>query len=152
MDTDNITTIRPTGNKLSFLGTGWAFPPLFNINEGSTEMVSDFKDISESLHILFTVSPGERVTHLRYGCDLMNMVFQPVTGSLEYDVRDIVTTAIDNYEPRIDVLEVNTDVSRYEDGLVRIEVIYKVRATNTRHNIVFPFYKNEGTSLPDETI
>ena len=139
MALENIT-IKNNSEKLSFLGTGWAFPPLFSIADGSTEMVSDFKDISESLQILFAVSPGERVTQLRYGCDLF------------YNVRDMVTAAIDEFEPRVDVLEVNTDITNYIEGLVRIEIIYRVRATNTRHNIVFPFYKNEGTSLPEDTI
>jgi uncharacterized protein len=148
MALENIT-INSTGEKLSFLGTGWAFPPLFNIVDGSTEMVSDFRDIIESLHILFSVSPGERVTQLRYGCDLFNMLFEPISSSLEYLVKDLVTAAIDEFEPRIDVLEVNTDTINYMEGVVRIEITYRVRATNTRHNIVFPFYKNEGTSLPE---
>lgn len=143
--------IKPSGEKLSFLGTGWAFPPTFNISTGDTEMVSDFKDISQSLQILFAVTPGERVTQLKYGCDLFNMLFEPISSNMEYVIRDIVTTAIDQFEPRVDVLEVNIDTSKYLDGLVSIEVIYRVRATNTRHNIVFPFYKNEGTSLPEET-
>ena len=151
MALENIT-IKNNSEKLSFLGTGWAFPPLFSIADGSTEMVSDFKDISESLQILFAVSPGERVTQLRYGCDLFNMLFEPISTSLEYNVRDMVTAAIDEFEPRVDVLEVNTDITNYIEGLVRIEIIYRVRATNTRHNIVFPFYKNEGSSLPEDTI
>ena len=151
MALENIT-IKNNSEKLSFLGTGWAFPHLFSIADGSTEMVSDFKDISESLQILFAVSPGERVTQLRYGCDLFNMLFEPISTSLEYNVRDMVTAAIDEFEPRVDVLEVNTDITNYIEGLVRIEIIYRVRATNTRHNIVFPFYKNEGTSLPEDTI
>ena len=94
MALENIT-IKNNSEKLSFLGTGWAFPPLFSIADGSTEMVSDFKDISESLQILFAVSPGERVTQLRYGCDLFNMLFEPISTSLEYNVRDMVTAAID---------------------------------------------------------
>ena len=145
------TKIRQAGDKLSFLGTGWAFPPTFNIMTGETEMVSDFVDISQSLQILFAVTPGERVTQLRYGCDLFNMLFEPISSSLEYNVKELVTTAIDEFEPRVDILEVNTDISNYIDGLVKIEIVYRVRATNTRHNIVFPFYKNEGTSLPEET-
>lgn len=86
-------------------------------------MVSDFKDISESLQILFAVSPGERVTQLRYGCDLFNMLFEPISTSLEYNVRDMVTAAIDEFEPRVDVLEVNTNITNYIEGLVRIEII-----------------------------
>jgi phage baseplate assembly protein W len=62
----------------------------------------------------------------------------------------MITTAINDYEPRVEVLDILTDIKDYADGLVKIEIIYRVRATNTRHNIVFPFYKNEGTSLPEE--
>ena len=143
--------IKQAGEKLSFLGTGWAFPPTFNIMTGETNMVSDFLDISQSLQILFAVTPGERVTQLKYGCDLFNMVFEPISYDMQYTISDIVIRAIDDFEPRVDVLEVNIDNSNYLEGQVDIEVIYMVRATNTRHNIVFPFYKNEGTSLPDET-
>jgi len=149
MDIDQINIKKIDGVR-SFLGTGWAFPPDFNINTGETLVVSDFQDISESLRILFSVTPGERVTHLKYGCDLYAKIFEPIDSTFEFTVKEMITTAINDYEPRVEVLDILTDIKDYADGLVKIEIIYRERATNTRHNIVFPFYKNEGTSLPEE--
>ena len=49
----------------SFLGTGWSFPPEFN-PYGSVKKVSDEEDIRESLVILLSTSPGERIMQPTY--------------------------------------------------------------------------------------
>ena len=46
---------------LSFLGTGWSFPPEFNNMTGTVEMVSNVDDINQSLQILLSTTLGERV-------------------------------------------------------------------------------------------
>ena len=67
----------------SFLGTGWSFPPKFNEHHLQVEMVSDDEDIRESLYILMSTRPGERITNLDYGCELHNLVFDPINSGLD---------------------------------------------------------------------
>src|SRR5215213_4828140 len=85
----------------SFLGTGWAFPPAFNHNTGTTEMVSAEEDINQSLNILLSTSLGERVMQPQYGCNLQDYLFEPLNATVIGFIKDLVTNAILFYEPRI---------------------------------------------------
>lgn len=112
-------------------------------------MVSGVEDIRQSLRILFATTPGERVMLPLYGCDLWRMVFRDLTTTLLTELKDMVEQAIVLWEPRIDVLAVDVVQDSTEDGLVRIEVEFMVRRTNTRSNFVYPFYMREATfALP----
>ena len=73
-----------------FLGTGWEFPPAFvPVEEKSTvAMVSGRIDIEQSLGILLSTLPGERIMQPRYGCDLTPILFEPLTTSLITDICD----------------------------------------------------------------
>ncbi|WP_153801262.1 GPW/gp25 family protein [Foetidibacter luteolus] len=131
----------------SFLGTGWGFPPTFIKSTAQVEMLSDEDDIRSSLEILLSTRRGERVMQHRYGCNLDEMLFEPLTTTLKTYIQDMVKTAILYYEPRIDAKKVELDDSRETEGVVLIIVEYVVRSTNSRFNFVYPFYKNEGTQV-----
>jgi phage baseplate assembly protein W len=133
----------------AFLGTGWGFPPTFSRSLQGVEMVSGVTDIHQSLRILFATAQGERVMVPLYGCDLWRMVFRDLTTTLLTELKDMVEQAIVLWEPRIDLLAVDVVQDPAEDGLVRIEVEFVVRRTNTRSNFVYPFYMREATlALP----
>ena len=85
----------------SFLGTGWAFQPQFNLNSASVEMVSAEQDINQSLNILLSTSLGERVMQPKYGCNLEDFLFEPLNSSVIGYIKDLVTNSILFYEPRI---------------------------------------------------
>ena len=51
----------------SFLGTGWGFPPTFTRGGGDVQMMSGPEDIHESLQILFSTQPGERLMQDAFG-------------------------------------------------------------------------------------
>jgi phage baseplate assembly protein W len=129
----------------SFLGTGWSFPPSFSRATLSVDMVSDEKDIRESLWILFSTSLGERVMLPSYGSQIWQMVFQAINTTLNTQLADMVRQAILFWEPRIDVVDVNVTPDATQDGRVLIMVDYIVRRTNTRSNLVYPFYLQEAT-------
>lgn len=131
----------------SFLGTGWGFPPTFDEENLGVLMVSDDEDIRQSLFILFSTTPGERVTKPNYGCDLHRIVFQPTNASTQVDIVNTVSRAVARFEPRVKVEAVSVDMSGALDGVVYIKVFYTVITTNIRTNIVFPFYKIEGTDI-----
>lgn len=83
--------------------------------------------------------------HPEYGCNLDEMLFEPLTTSLKTKMKDFVFTAIYNFEPRIKPLDVIL-TGKDLDGLIEIEVQYLVKATNSRYNIVYPYYLIEGRS------
>lgn len=134
-------------NTKSFLGTGWSFPPHFDKQIKAIEMVSDEQDIKESLMILLTTQLGERVMNHDYGAGMEEMIFEPMTTNLKTYMTDLVKNAVLRFEPRVDLDEVEMEDSGELAGRVDISVYFTIRATNSRSNIVFPFYKNEGTNI-----
>lgn len=131
----------------SFLGIGWAFPPQFDKSNGKTRMLKDEEDIQSSLEILLSTRQGERVMLQDYGCDLHELVFEPLTTTFKTYITDLIRTAILYYEPRIEVEKIDLNDTGELEGRILITITYKVRATNSRFNFVYPFYKNEGTDL-----
>jgi len=115
-------------------------------------MLENEADIASSLEILLTTSPGERVMIPDYGCNLDELVFEALDTTTKTLVADKIESAILYFEPRIDVEKVNLDSSRELEGVVLIELVYRVRTTNSRFNFVFPFYKQEGTDINLTTI
>lgn len=130
-----------------FLGTGWSFPPEFNETEGKLAMTSDVEDINNSLMILLSTRPGERVMFPNYGCDLQEMLFKPLDITLITQMKGIIERAILYNEPRINILNIGIDAQEELGGEVLIQISYEVRNTNTRSNMVFPFYKEEATEI-----
>jgi phage baseplate assembly protein W len=127
----------------SFLGTGWAFPPQFS-RDGRTLMVDDEQDIRESLTILLSTRPGERVMHPLYGCNLHALVFEHVSESVVTEIRQAVHGAIERCEPRVAVELVAVLPGPDEHGVLPLEIVYRIRATNVVANLVYPFYVEAG--------
>jgi phage baseplate assembly protein W len=134
-----------TANTASFLGKGWSFPPGFSNNGKDVLMVEEELDIQQSLQILLTTSQGERVMLENYGCDLNRFLFEEISQSLINELTSLITDAILYYEPRIDVAGITIDESNALSGMLLIGIEYRVRSSNSRFNMVFPFYLNEAT-------
>ncbi len=100
-------------------------------------MTTDVEDINNSLKILLSTRPGERVMFPNYGCDLQEMLFKPLDLTLITQMKGIVERAILYHEPRINILSIEIDTRDELEGEVLIQVDYEVRNTNTRSNIVF---------------
>jgi uncharacterized protein len=131
----------------SFLGTGWSFPPSFDRTADTLLLTSDEEDIQRSLQILLSTRKGERVMVPDYGCNLDEMVFEPMSTTFKTYIRDMVRTAILFYEARIELHAVKIDDSREVEGVILVIVEYTVRTTNSRFNFVYPYYKQEGTEI-----
>jgi phage baseplate assembly protein W len=130
----------------SFLGKGWSFPPEFDNTSGSVSMTEGEDDIQSSLKILLSTRLGERIMQPKFGCALDELSFEPLTTTMKTYIKDLIETAILYFEPRIDVglITLTEDINQ---GLVLISLDYRIRSTNSRQNLVFPFYKNEGSGV-----
>lgn len=134
-------------NDRSFLGTGWGFPPEFQRETRKVMTTSGEEDIKKSLEILLSTRLGERVMLPEYGCNLEELLFQPLDLSLKTYVVDLIRTAILYFEPRIDVTRIDIDPTNELEGELLIRIDYIIRSTNSRSNIVYPFYKGEGSEI-----
>lgn len=105
------------------------------------------EDIRESLRILFTTEPGERVMQPMYGCALRRHMFNPLHPQTVAEIREEIRRAILFFEPRIALEQIRVDELDQAEGRLLLNLDYTVRTTNTRHNLVFPLYLHQGTDI-----
>ncbi|MBD3946142.1 GPW/gp25 family protein [Nocardioides ganghwensis] len=112
-------------------------------------MLDDEDDIVSSLQILLSTAPGERIMVPQYGCNMDELVFENLDTRMRTLMADKIESAILYHEPRIDLehVRVEDDPAEAIGGYLLIGVIYRVKATNSRFNFVFPFYRDEGTDI-----
>lgn len=126
-----------------FLGTGWRFPVLPDAS-GGLGYVEQEENVEQSLVILLQTLVGERVMRYDFGCRAPELVFAP--GSVRYLrlLEQTVRDAIRDWEPRVQLDDVRAETAPEDeleyDTRVTLRVDYRVRRTNTRQNLVFPFY------------
>lgn len=107
--------------------------------------VSEIEDIEQSLVLLLGTRPGERVMRPDYGCNLEDLLFEPVNASLVTYIQDLISKAVMYYEPRVILREVRLLTDAVAEGLVLIELDIVVRSSNNRFNFVYDYYKREAT-------
>ena len=109
-------------------------------------MTADEEDVKKSLEILLSTTIGERFLQPLYGCNLDEYVFEPFNATLSTEIRLTVKDAIDKFEPRLRLLAVRLDTGLMMEGRVDIAVEYQIISTNSRFNLVYPFYINEANN------
>jgi phage baseplate assembly protein W len=129
-----------------FLGQGWAFPPTFIKGVNTVELVQAEEDIKQSLHILLSTTLGERVMRSDYGANLNQQVFEPMDAAFQTYVTSIINDAITNYETRINLDSIDVAVDN-EEGRIELTINFTIISSNSRANIVYPYYLNEGTNV-----
>jgi len=122
-----------------YLGTGLAYPFQVN-NRGALALVSGERDIEQAVRIILGTRHGERVMRPEFGCQVHDLVFEPRDATTASLVRNYVQEALEFWEPRIDVLRVDTFIDSENDGAIFVEIEYNVRASHNVRSIVYPFY------------
>ena len=130
-------------NDNSFLGRGWSFPPAFNKFEKEVQMLEAEDDIRSSIEIILSTELGERVLLPSFGWKRDRWLLESLGKTTASAMQKEIETALLVYEPRINLNEVRLQPGSKEEGKVNILVDYIVRSTNTRYNLVFPFYLTE---------
>lgn len=127
-----------------FLGRGWKFP--VGVDAQGDIALSEFEDdIREAVHLILLTAKGERVMQPGFGAGLHEFVFTSMSATNLGAIQAAVREALIAWEPRIQVLAVEVEPDQGELGRLFINLDYRVRATNTRFNLVFPFYLKERT-------
>jgi phage baseplate assembly protein W len=130
----------------SFLGAGWRFPPRFQKN-GDILMTHDEQDIEASLKILLGTTPGERIMFPKYGLNMQELLFESLSTTAKNLLKERIETTLLIYESRINVLNIEIDESQLPEGRLVLSIDYEIRATNSRFNLVYPFYLNDGSEV-----
>jgi hypothetical protein len=126
-----------------FLGTGWAFDPSAGIgvdDGGRIAAASDEEKVRQSIILILSTAPGERIGRPTFGCGIHDLVFATRTSGTMGDIARAVTEAIGQWEPRVDLLAVEATPHPDDPAGVLVQIQVEVRATNSRFNLVYPFY------------
>jgi hypothetical protein len=123
----------------TFIGRGFDWPVRVD-HTGSIKLTDGAPDLDRSIALVLMTAPGERVMRPQFGCRIWDLLFEPVTSNLLGLIAEAVRDALAQWEPRIEVEDVRPVPDPNDHSLVRIAVIYCVRATNDRRNLVYPFY------------
>ena len=121
------------------LGSGLAFPLTVD-RRGAIALVGGRDDIEQALAIILGTAPGERPMRPEFGCEIHDLVFDTIDAATVGRIETAINAAIVRWEPRIELTEIDFDLSRARDGVLEITIGYRILATNQAHNLVYPFY------------
>lgn len=126
------------------VGSGWVFPPKIDA-QGGLALTSEVSELEQSMIIILTTSPGQRVMRSTFGCRLHELVFAPNNNQTAARARRFVEDALRMWEPRVTVVEVDARPDPDNAASLVITIQYEVKATHDRRSLVHPFYL-----LPEE--
>ena len=122
-----------------FIGRGVMWPMRVD-QSGSIAMTSGVDDLNSSIRMVLSTAPGERLMRPKFGCEIWELMFEPINANTLGLMAQAVYRALGQWEPRIAVEDVVIDPVPGSVGAVAIRVDYLVKATNDRRNLVYPFY------------
>jgi hypothetical protein len=128
--------------EIDFLGVGWTSP--VKIDEKGQIKTQKYEDsVRQSIVMILCTAKGERVMRPDFGCGIYERVFSPNNlGTIGQIVSDVRESLIE-WEPRIDVLDVDTIPDASQPNVIFIQINYQVRTTNNIFNLVYPFYLDQ---------
>jgi phage baseplate assembly protein W len=122
-----------------FVGRGFTWP-LGVDHTGAIALTRPGGDLEDSIRVVLLTAPGERLMRPQFGCRIWDLMFEPVNANLLGLISEAVRDALAQWEPRIEVEDVRPEQDAESSGIVQIRIAYRVRATNDRRNLVYPFY------------
>ncbi|MFF4606430.1 GPW/gp25 family protein [Streptomyces sp. NPDC001339] len=136
-----------------FIGRGWSWP-IGVSPSGGTAMAEGPADVEQALRLILGTEPGERPMRPEFGCAIRDRIFGSFDAATSGAIAHEVWRALERWEPRIVVDDVDVVQSADEQDVLRIHVAYRLASTNSRRNLVHPFYvipAHEGDGEPRDS-
>jgi phage baseplate assembly protein W len=121
------------------LGSGIAFPLQVD-RRGGIALAHDETDVDQAIQLILGTAPGERPMRPEFGCGVHDFVFDTIDAGTVARMETEIRSALDRWEPRIEVSELEFDLDGVDRGELLINIAYRLRATNHMRNLVYPFY------------
>jgi phage baseplate assembly protein W len=121
------------------IGSGLSFP-LQADQRGVLALAHGISDIEQAIKVILGTAPGERPMRPEFGCAVHDLVFETIDAELVGRVESAIHTALARWEPRIDVTELEFDLSETQNGALLVTITYRVLTTSRLYNLVYPFY------------
>ena len=121
------------------LGSGLAFPLQIDPH-GAIALARGEEDVDQAIALILSTAPGERPMRPEFGCQVHDFIFDTLDAATVGKMEAAIRAALDRWEPRIEVERVEFDLTRSGDGEVLSTISFRLRATNNKRNLVYPFY------------
>jgi len=118
-------------------GAGFGFQIAAN---GKIAMVSDRESIRQSILLLISTIPGERVMRPKYGCNLQQLAFMPNDATTHGLAIHYVRTALEQWEPRIDIIRIDADSNIDNINIMEITLDYRARHLQQTEQLIFAYH------------
>ena len=135
--------MRPSHMNARFLGVGWGFP-IARDGAGFASVAYE-RNVRESIIIILSTARGERVMRPDFGCGIHELLFAANSAATRAMAAHEVEEALRSWEPRIEVLAVDAATADDAEQIILVAVEYRVRKTDNRFNLVYPFYLDRAT-------
>ena len=128
--------------RVPVLGAGWRFPVGLEaaVPPSRLAMSVDEESVRESIYFILSTAKGERLLRPTFGCTLHELVFAVNNRATQATAAFEVREALEAWEPRIELLEVEASAGGDRGEQLLISIDYRVRSTDNRFNLVYPFY------------
>ena len=122
-----------------FVGQGWTFPVRVD-GRGGIALAHGAEEVDGALRMVLSTAPGERVMRPEFGCAIWDQLFSGTDPGSLGQMAQAVREAVGRWEPRVELEAVHVALDPDEPTCVRIDLAYRIKASNDRRNLVFPFY------------
>ncbi|AOY58468.1 MULTISPECIES: GPW/gp25 family protein [Desulfococcus] len=113
---------------------------------GGIALISGDASVRQSILMLLTTTPGERVMRPDYGCSLRQLVFSPNDATTHGLAIFYVRRAITRWEPRVEILFLDAVAGVDDPERMDIRLEYRLRRTGHRESLVIPVFMAEDVS------
>lgn len=127
------------------LGRGWSFPFRFSSVGRVRKIVGvsqaeSLEKVKMAIRQILGTKIGTRVIDRDFGSDLRSLVFEPIDSVTTTSLRLTITEALQTWERRIQLLNVQVNIDRADEGVLDAEISFRIISTQQIGNLVFPFY------------
>ncbi|MBH1987078.1 MAG: GPW/gp25 family protein [Burkholderiales bacterium] len=115
-------------------GKGMAFPPRVG-PDGRIAWSSGEPNIHESIRLILSTEPGERLRLPAFGAGLRRFLFEPNNLATHTLIRQAITESLKRWEPRIQVESVEVEADPREAEVAIATLTYRLVATQAQERI-----------------
>lgn len=130
-------------NARAILGRGVRFPFRPGL-DGGFSLIEGEDNLDQAIILLLSTALGERQMRYEFGSDLPRMIFEPITSATLVELEEAARLALRDWEPRVIVRQVTAEPDPDLESKVTLSITFDIPQTNSRRNLVFPFYLQGG--------
>jgi phage baseplate assembly protein W len=115
-------------------GKGMAFPPRVDA-DGRIAWSAGEPNVHESIRLILSTEPGERLRLPAFGAGLRRFLFEPNTLATHTLIRQAITESLKRWEPRIQLESVDVAADAQDAEVAIATLTYRLVATQAQERL-----------------